>query len=138
MTRAILVGALLLMVVARTPSADAAPALKSKKIDPLILERIKALESQLEEQWERFRSGRDPLPRFLDHVRDLATYQLLIAETHQVEISILDRAVSRLRTAQEAIENLRSAGLQTNQAVAQVRDARIEAEIRLERRKSAR
>jgi hypothetical protein len=116
----------------------AAPALRpAKRIDPKVrelrLEQIRALKEQLEGQFERVKIGKDPLVVFLEAVRKLAEAEVDIAETREAELAALSNALRLLTVVEGQMEELQNAGLQTGQGVAQVRAARLEAEIQLEK-----
>ena len=137
------VGCTLLLVLGLAPSwvatCDAAPAPAKQPVPPklreLQRERVKALEEQLQGQWERVKIGKDPLITLLDVLRELGEAELDLAETTATEVAALERAVDRFKEAEEDMGKLVAAGLQTKQGVAQVRAARLKAEVLLEKRK---
>jgi hypothetical protein len=136
MTRTFAVAALVAFLIPGLTAA--APALRpAKRIDPKVRElrqeQIKALKEQLEGQFERVKIGKDPLVVFLEAVRKLAEAEVDIAETREAELAALSNALRLLTVVEGQMEELQNAGLQTGQGVAQVRAARLEAEIQLEK-----
>jgi len=99
-------------------------------------ERVKALEEQLRGQFERVKTGRDPLSSVLDAARELSEAELDIATTHEAKLAAVEKMLKLLRDCEEQLIALRDAGLQTKEGVAQARAARLKAEIQLEKLKA--
>lgn len=123
-------------------SADAAPAASGKPseaVRQLQKERVKALKEHLEGSFERVKIGKDPLLTLIDTLRELADAELELADTPAQEVAALEIALARFRELEKDVEEWAPAGVQRVQRhpVAQVRAARIKAEIELEKRKPA-
>jgi hypothetical protein len=111
------------------------PKVDSKRIRQLQEERIKALEEQLEGQFERVKIGKDALIIYLQAIQELAEARLEIAETQAQRREAVEAMVKQLTVTEEQMNQLQIAGLQTKQGVAQAKAARLKAEIQLERLK---
>jgi outer membrane protein TolC len=111
------------------------PKVDSKRIRQLQEERVKALEEQLEGQFERVKIGKDPLIQYLNVVQELAEARLEIAETQAQRREAVEAMVKELSVTEEQMAQLQIAGLQTKQGVAQAKAARLKAEIQLEKLK---
>lgn len=107
----------------------------SDRLRQLQKERVKALEEQLQGQFERVKIGKDPLIQYLEVVRELAEAELEVAETKDARIAAVEKMLKELSSCEEQIVQLQQAGLQTKQGVAQAKAARLKAEIKLERLK---
>lgn len=118
------------------PTGKEAPP-SSERLRELQQARVEALKSQLEGQFERMKIGKDPMVQYLDCVRELTEAELELAETKEVRIAAVEKMVKELTTAETETQQLLQAGLQTKQGVAQVKAARLKAEIQLERLKLA-
>jgi outer membrane protein TolC len=134
--------ALVLLGIASVP-ALAAPAGKevpasSERLRQLQRERVKALEEQLQGQFERVKIGKDPMVQYLNCVRELTEAELELAETKEARLAAVEKMVKELTTAEADTLQLQQAGLQTKQGVAQVKAARLKAEIQLEKIKLSR
>jgi len=123
--------------------APAAPARETpaktdtgKRLRDLQQERVKALEDQLQGQFERVKIGKDPLIQLIDAVRELAEARLDIAETREQRLAAVEAMVKELSVTEEQMAQLQMAGLQTKQGVAQAKAARLKAEIQLEKLKA--
>ena len=119
------------------PVGKEAPPPSSARLRDLQRERVKAMEEQLQGQFERVKIGKDPLIHLLNAARELAEAELEIAETKEVRIAAVEKLLKLLRDAEEQLLQLQEAGLQTAQGVAQARAARLKAEIELEKLKMA-
>ena len=117
------------------PGGKEAPPPSSSRLRQLQRERVKALEEQLQGQFERVKIGKDPLIQYLNCVRELADAELELAETKEARVAAVEKMVKELATAEAEIIQLHQAGLQTKQGVAQARAARLKAEIELEKLK---
>jgi Sigma-70, region 4 len=120
------------------PVLAAAPVPKaptSERLRELQRERVKALEEQLNGQFERVKIGKDPLIQFIDAIRELADAKLDIADTRDAKLKVLEEKVKMLEVVEEQVSDLQKAGLQTKQGVAQIKAARIKAEIEQEKLK---
>lgn len=131
--------ALALLGLASVPT-PAAPAGKetspsSERLRKLQRERVEALETQIRGQLERVMIGKDPLIQYLEAVRELAEAELELAETKEARLAAVEKMVTELTTAEAKIIECQKAGLQTMQGVAQVKAARLKAEIQLEKLK---
>jgi outer membrane protein TolC len=131
--------ALVLLGVAGVP-AVAAPGSKdtppsSERLRQLQRERVKALENQIDGQFERVKIGKDPMIQYLNAVRELADAELELADTKESRMAAVEKMVKELTTAEAETLQLHRAGLQTKQGVAQVKAARLRAEIQLEKLK---
>ena len=111
------------------------PPPSSERLRQLQKERVKALEEQLQGQFERVKIGKDPIIQYLDCVRELTESELELAETKEARQAAVEKMVKELTTAEADTLNLQRAGLQTKQGVAQVKAARLKAEIQLEKLK---
>src|SRR5262245_9044347 len=101
----------------------------SERLRQLQQARVEALKSQLEGQFERVKIGKDPMVQYLDCVRELTEAELELAETKEARMAAVEKMVKELTTAEADTQQLQQAGLQTKQGVAQVKAARIKAEI---------
>lgn len=120
------------------PPTSAAPAGKDTldgRLRELQKERVKALKEQLEGQFERVKIGKDPLIIFIEAVRELCEAELELADTHGAKVAARERMVKSLRECEESMSQLQQAGLQTKEGVAQVKAARLKAEIEFEKLK---
>ena len=98
--------------------------------------RVKALETQLQGQFERVKIGKDPLSTYITVVRELADAEAELAETKEAKVAALDRALRSLHVCVEQLEQLHAAGLQTKEGVAQAKAAKLKVEIELEKLKA--
>jgi RNA polymerase sigma factor (sigma-70 family) len=120
------------------PVLAAAPPQKaptSERLRELQRERVKALEEQLKGQFDRTKIGKDPLIELIDAIRELGDAKLDLVETRDEKLKVLDEKVKMLKEVEEQIVALQNAGLQTSQGVAQIKAARIKAEIEQEKLK---
>jgi outer membrane protein TolC len=117
------------------PGGKEAPPPSSSRLRELQHERVKALEEQLQGQFERVMIGKDPLIQYLEAVRELAEAELELAETRDARLAAVEKMVKELTTGEEKVLELQRAGLQTKQGVAQAKAARLKAEIQLEKLK---
>ena len=124
-------------------TGDAAPVGKeslpptSDELRQLQKERVAALKEQLDGQYERVKIGKDPLIHFIEAIRELGDAELDVAETRGQRLAAIEGMVNRLREGEEETAKLVNAGLQTKQQLAQVKAARLKAEIQLEKFKLA-
>jgi RNA polymerase sigma factor (sigma-70 family) len=109
---------------------------ETTRLRQLQQERVKALEEQLQGQFERIKIGKDPLSHLLDAVRDLAEAELELADTKEARIAAVEKMLKHLVLIEEQLIQLQEAGLQTKQGIAQGRAARLKAEIELEKLKA--
>jgi outer membrane protein TolC len=119
-------------------AVSAAPVGKEKpseRLRELQRERVKALEEQLQGQFERVKIGRDPMVTLLDALRELTEAELDLADSPAAEVAVLERSLGRHREVEDEVAKLVAAGLQTKQGAAQVRAARLRVEVQLEKRK---
>jgi hypothetical protein len=119
------------------PTGKEAPP-SSERLRKLQQERVEALKSQLDGQFERVKIGKDPMVQYLNCVRELAEAELELAETKEARLAAIEKMVKELTTAEADTLQLQQAGLQTEQGVAQVKAARLKAEIQLEKLKLGR
>lgn len=124
--------------VGAAPVGKEAPPPTSDKLRQLQKERVAAIKEQLQGQYERVKLGKDPLLLFIEVIRDLGDAEFDLAETREQRLAALEGVVNRLREGEEQTEDLQRAGLQTKQGVAQIKAARIKAEIQLEKFKLSR
>ena len=110
----------------------------SDRIRELQKERAKTLQEQLRDQLERVKIGKDPLIQFIDAVRELGDAELDLANNREDRLAAVERMVKSLKEGEEAIDTLLRAGLQTRGGLAQIKAARLKAEIQLERLKLSR
>jgi outer membrane protein TolC len=123
--------------LAAAPAGKEAPPPSSSRLRELQRERVKALEEQLQGQFERVKIGKDPLIEFLEAIRELGGAELELAETKEARLAAVEKMVRELTKCEEQIVQLQQAGLQTKQGVAQAKAARLKAEIELEKLKTA-
>jgi len=121
--------------LAAAPAGKEAPPPSSSRLRELQRERVKALEEQLQGQFERVKIGKDPLIQYIEAIRELAEAELDLAETKEARIGAVEKAVRELTVCEEQMFQLQQAGLQTKQGVAQAKAARLKAEIQLEKLK---
>ena len=118
------------------PGPDAKPA--GERVRELQRERVKALEDQLDGLFGIMAERKDPPTTYLEAIRELGEAELDLAEGRAAELAVLEKTVRRLREAEEKVTALWESGLQTRHGKAQVKAARLKAEIRLEQRRAAR
>jgi outer membrane protein TolC len=119
------------------PGAKDALPPSSSRLRELQRERVKALEEQLQGQFERVKIGQDPLIQYVQAIRELGDAELELAETKEARLAAVEKMVKELAECEEQVIQLQQAGLQTKQGVAQARAARLKAEIELEKLKLA-
>jgi hypothetical protein len=130
------------LAIAVLPSShlNAAPEPKEAKADKRLRqlqeERVKALEEQMQGQFERVKIGKDPLIQLLHAVEELAEARLDVADTQAKRREAIEAMVNELAETEEQMIQLQRAGLQTKQGVAQAKAARLKAEIKLEKLKA--
>jgi TolA-binding protein len=117
------------------PVAKDPPADPTKRLRELQIERVETLKEQLNGQFERVTIGKDPLIQYLEVVRELAEAELEIADTKEARLAAVERMVDELKQSEKFVVSLHQAGLQTKQGVAQIKAARLKAEIQLEKLK---
>lgn len=126
------------------PKKAESPPPEAKKTTPpaknrlpeLQKERVDALREQLDGQFERVKIGKDPMIQYIQAVRELGDAELELATTNADRVAAVERMLKELREAEEMVNQLWSAGLQTKQGVAQIKAARLKAEIDLEKLKA--
>jgi RNA polymerase sigma factor (sigma-70 family) len=125
-------------LAAPSPTKEAERPGKSDqtRLRQLQRERVKALDNQLQGQFERVKIGKDPLTTLLDAARERAELELELAETKEAKLVALESWLRDLRYVETQIKELHRAGLQTFQGVAQATAARLKAEIQLEKLKA--
>jgi outer membrane protein TolC len=119
------------------PVGKEAPAPTSDKLRQLQKERVATLKEQLQGLYERVKIGKEPLIDFIEAIRELADAEFDLAETREQRLTAVEGMVNRLREGEQETEQLQRAGLQTKQGVAQIKAARLKAEIQLEKLKLA-
>jgi uncharacterized protein (TIGR03067 family) len=119
---------------AGTPPAPGTPGARLRQLQEA---RVKALQTQLEGQFERVKIGKDPLIHLLDAARELAEAELDIAETKEARVAAVEKLLKLLTDAEKQLIDLQQAGLQTIQGVAQATAARLKAEVELEKLKAS-
>jgi outer membrane protein TolC len=128
------------IVLGSSSHLTAAPGPKEAKADKRLRqlqeERVKALEEQMQGQFERVKIGKDPLIQLLHAVEELAEARLEIADTLARRREAIEMMVKELTETEEQMIQLQQAGLQTKQGVAQAKAARLKAEIKLEKLKA--
>jgi RNA polymerase sigma factor (sigma-70 family) len=124
-------------VLAAAPGKDP-PKVDDKRLRELQQERVKALEEQLQGQFERVKIGKDPLIQLIDAVRELCEARLELADTREKRRAAMEEMLTDLQEVEENLVQLQAAGLQTKQGVAQAKAARLKAEIQLEKLKLGR
>lgn len=110
----------------------------SDRLRQLQKERVAALKEQLQGLYERVKIGKEPLIDFIEAIRELGDAEFELAETREQRLAAYEGMANRLREGEEETEQLQRAGLQTKQGVAQIKAARLKAEIQLEKFKLAR
>jgi hypothetical protein len=134
MIRTFGLAALVAFLIPGLAAAAPAPAKRiDEKVRELRLEQIKGLKEQLEGQWERVTVGKDRIGEFIEAIRELGEAELDIAETREAEQAAPGNRVRRLKETEDKMQQLQMAGLQSKTGVAQVRAARLKAEIQLEK-----
>src|SRR5262245_53818634 len=108
----------------------------NKRLRELQQERVKALKEQLQGQFDRINSGREPMIQLLDAIRELCEAELDVAQSREERLAAMERAVTALKQVEEQVAELHAAGLQTKQSIAQARAARLKAEVQLEKLKA--
>src|SRR3954468_15199361 len=121
--------------LAAAPAGKEVPPPSSSRLRDLQRERVKALEEQLQGQFERVKIGKDPLIQYIEAIRELAEAELDLAETKEARIAAVEKMVREYQSCEEKVLELQRAGLQTAQGVAQAKAARLKAEIQLEKLK---
>lgn len=119
------------------PGAKEAAKPSSERLRELQKERVKVLKEQIEGQMERVTLGKDPLLQLIEAVRELADAELDLAENPSQRVSAVERLAAALSVYEKQISDLHQAGLQNKQNVAQIKAARLKAEIQLEKMKLA-
>jgi hypothetical protein len=134
MTRTCVVAAFVALAIPGLLAAAPAP---EKRIDAKVRElrkaQIVALKEQIEGQWERVTVGKDRVGEYIEAIRELGEAELDIADTREAELAALEDMVRRLKETEDKTVQLQMAGLQAKAGVAQVRAARLKAEIQLEK-----
>jgi outer membrane protein TolC len=105
----------------------------SERLRELQKARVEALKEQMEGQWERVKIGKDPMIHFIEAVRELGEAELDLAEKREERLGAYERMVKILLEGEDDTAGLVNAGLQTKQGLAQIKAARLKAEIQLEK-----
>src|SRR5258708_301691 len=101
--------ALAIALAAVGPPLPAAPVGKeasppsSERLQELQKERVKALEEQIQGQFERVKIGKDPLIQYIEAIRELAEAELDVAETKDARIKAVEKWVRELTTCEEEL-----------------------------------
>lgn len=124
-----------LVVMILVPLAVAAAPVQREKRDPKLLElqkeRVETLKLAYDGQFERVKIGKDPAVTLIDVIRELADAEYDLADTTGGQKDALSAAVARLTEIEDQMTKLQDAGLQTKQAVAGIKAARLKAAVRL-------
>jgi uncharacterized protein (TIGR03067 family) len=112
------------------------PAGVSPRLRELQQQRVKALQLQLEGQFERVKIGKDPLIHLMNVIAELSEAELDLAETHEQKVAAVERMLKLLHEVEKQINELHAAGLHTLQGVAHAKAARLKAEVQLEKLKA--
>lgn len=123
-------------VVAAAPGPKEPAKGDNKRLRELQRELVKALEAQLQGQFERVKIGKDPLIQLVSAMQELSEARLDIAESRAERLAAVEELVKQCVVVETQVEQLQIAGLQTKQGVAQATAARLKAEIRLEKLKA--
>jgi hypothetical protein len=110
----------------------------SERLRELQKERVETLKVQMQGLYERVKIGKDPMINLIEAVRELGEAELDLAQTRQQSLTAYERMVITLSEVEVEIGKLQAAGLQTKQGVAQIKAARLKAEIQLEKFKLSR
>jgi hypothetical protein len=143
MRLAVRLGAAVAFLCGAVGPLPAAPALKDPprpnngRLRHVQSERVKALEQQLQGQFERVKIGKDPLGVLLDASREWADLKVQLAETKEAKVEVRERVFRQLFIVEEQLTQLQQAGLQTQEGVAQATAARLRAGVELEELKAA-
>ena len=105
----------------------------SERLRELQKARVEVLKEQMQGQWERVRIGKDPMINFIEAVRELGEAELDLAEKHEDRLAACERMVKSFLDGEDEMARLVNAGLQTKQGFAQIKAARLKAEIQLEK-----
>jgi hypothetical protein len=135
---ALVIGVLAGPPLLAAPTGKETPPPSSSRLRELQRERVKALEEQLQGQFERVKIGKDPLIQYIEAIRELAEGELDLAETKEARIAAVEKMVRELTVCEEQMVQLQQAGLQTKQGIAQAKAARLKAEVQLEKLKLGR
>jgi RNA polymerase sigma factor (sigma-70 family) len=117
---------------------EAPSKLDNSRLRQLQTERVKALQEQLDGQYERVKIGKDPLIQLIEAVRELGEAELDVAESKEARIAAVEKMAKTFRDLEGQLIELRQLGLQTNQGVAQAKAARLKTEVQLEKLKLGR
>jgi RNA polymerase sigma factor (sigma-70 family) len=113
---------------------DTKPAAeKNSRLRELQAERVKTLEEQLRQQFERVKIGKDPLTHYIGAAQELADAEKDLAESNEARIAAVEKLVKSLRDCLDQLKALQQAGLQTQTGVLQGKAALLKAEIELEK-----
>jgi RNA polymerase sigma factor (sigma-70 family) len=119
------------------PAKNAGPAnpVVNKRLRELQTERVKTLEAQLRDQFERVKIGVDQLTTAIGAAQELAEAEKDLAETKEARVAAVQKLVKTLTEYVDALQELLKAGLQTQVHVLQAKAALLKAEIELEKLK---
>jgi hypothetical protein len=120
------------------PVGKESPPPTSDKLRQLQKDRVGALKEQLKGLFEHVKLAKVQMFEFIEANRELGDAEFDLAETREQRLAALEGVVNRLREGEEQTEELQRVGMQTKQGVAQIKAARIKAEIQLEKFKLAR
>src|SRR3954468_15875951 len=98
---------------AAAPAGKETPPPSSSRLRELQRERVKALETQVQGQFERVKIGKDPLIQYIEAIRELGDAELELAETREARLAAVEKMVKELTDCEEQIVQLQQAGLQT-------------------------
>ena len=111
----------------------------SERLRELQKARVEALKEQMEGLTERVKLGKDlSMITFIEAVRELGEAELDLAEKNEDRLAAYERMVKSLLNAEDLTAGLVKVGLQTKGGLAQVRAARLKAEVQLEKFKLSR
>jgi uncharacterized protein (TIGR03067 family) len=120
----------------KTPVGPPPAKTDNKRLRELQQERVKALEEQMQGQFERVKIGKDPLIELINVMQELAEARLEVAENREQRLAAVESLLKECHVVEEQLRQLQAAGLQTKQGVAQAKSARLKAEIQLEKLKA--
>jgi RNA polymerase sigma factor (sigma-70 family) len=116
---------------------DPAGPPENKRLRELQTERVRALEAQLRDQFERVKIGVDQLSTAIGAAQELADAEKDLAETKEGRVAAVQKLVKTLTEYVDALQELLKAGLQTQVHVLQAKAALLKAEIELEKLKES-
>ena len=117
------------------PKNAAPPA--NKRIRELQKERVDALEEQVRWQSDPLKFPSVSVMQFVQAVRELAEAESDLATTQAGRVAAAKKMLGRLREREEMVKKYQAAGLANTLSAAQIKAARLKAEIELEKLKAA-